>query len=149
VRVSNGIRRRDNTEPRAQGCKPFQLLTLLELGDHRGIVDDADESRIADVAGAYGVELCAAGPLFRSTPASSTPPVSQLAWAPPIAPSSLRDPARREQLRPTYRVAEGGVVFDNPRERLGHPPKPVSLHVAPILISTASASRLLFYACRA
>src|SRR5260221_449134 len=56
--VSNGVRRRDDTEPAAQGCEPFELLTLLELGDHRGIVDDADESRIADVAGAYGVELC-------------------------------------------------------------------------------------------
>src|SRR5215831_4110366 len=57
--VSNCIRRRDDAEPAAQRCEPFELLTLLELGDHRGIVDDADERGIADVAGAYGVELCA------------------------------------------------------------------------------------------
>src|SRR5262249_42359452 len=37
----------------------FELLALLEPGDHRGIADDADETRVADLAGAHGVELCA------------------------------------------------------------------------------------------
>jgi hypothetical protein len=104
---------------------------LLELGDHRGIIDDADESRIADVAGAYGVELCALARVIQIDAAGL--------GAADLAPSSLRDPARREQLRPTHRVAEGGVVFDNPRERLGQ----LIMAVTRVLPSARSARSLL------
>src|SRR5262249_17008643 len=57
--VSDGIRGDGYAEPRAQRCEPFELLAVLEPGDPRGIADDADETRIADLAGAHGVELCA------------------------------------------------------------------------------------------
>src|SRR5262245_578230 len=110
--ISNGIRRRDHAEPRAQGCEPFELLTLLEPGDHRGIVDGADEIRIADDAAAYGVELCA---LARVMPVSLDPD-EQHADEPVVAGLGAADrsiePARsggREQLGPAHRVAEGGV----------------------------------------
>src|SRR5262249_24685178 len=111
--VSNGIRRRDDAEPAAQGCEPFQLLTLLELGDHRGIVDDANESRLADGAGAYGVELCAlARGIQVSLDAGEQHPAGEPVVADLVATDRAIEPARgggREQPGSARRIAEDGV----------------------------------------
>jgi hypothetical protein len=55
--IGDGIRRDGETQPAAQRCKPLELLAVLELGEDRRIADDADQARIADLAGAHGVEL--------------------------------------------------------------------------------------------
>jgi hypothetical protein len=49
--IGNGIRRDGDARPAAQRCKLFELLAVLELGEHRGIGDNADQTRIADLAG--------------------------------------------------------------------------------------------------
>ena len=86
---------------------------MLELGDHRGIVDDADESRIADVAGAYGVELCALARVIQvALDAGEQHPAGKPVVAGLGAADRAIEPARsarRQQLRPAHRVAEGGV----------------------------------------
>jgi hypothetical protein len=43
VTYAMGVGRDGNPEPGAQGREPLELLALLEPGDHRRIVDDADE----------------------------------------------------------------------------------------------------------
>ena len=110
--IRNGIRRDGDAEPRAQGREPFELLAVLEVGDHRGIVDDADESRIADLAGAYGVELCALAGVIQvaldaDEPHAGEPIVAGLGAADRSV--ELARGGGREQLRPTHRIAEGGV----------------------------------------
>src|SRR5262249_11701199 len=110
--VSDGIRRHGYAEPRAQRCEPFELLALLEPGDHRGIADDADESRIADLAGAHGVELCAlAGvvqvPFDAGEKSAGEPGGAGLAAADRSV--ELTRVGGREQPGSARRVAEDGV----------------------------------------
>ena len=50
--VGDGAGRDDRAEASAQRGEPFELLALLEHRHHRRIADNADERRIADLAGA-------------------------------------------------------------------------------------------------
>src|SRR5262249_18873508 len=110
--VSDGIRGDGYAEPRAQRREPFELLALLEPCGYRGIADDADETWIADLAGAHGVELCAlAGvvqvPFDAGEKNAGEPVVAGLGAADRSV--ELARGAGREQPGSARRVAEDGV----------------------------------------
>src|SRR5262249_37430701 len=115
--ISDGIRRDGDAKPRAQGREPFELLALLETGDHRGIADDADETRIADPAGAPGVELCALAGIVQIALDAGKPDAGEPVGAGLGAADRAIELARgagREQPGSARRVAEDRVGLRSP-----------------------------------
>src|SRR5207248_6244272 len=101
-----------DAESAAQSGEPFEFLAVFELRDHRGVVNDAGERRIADFTGAHGIELGALAGVIQvafdaGKPVAGKPVVTGLRAADRAV--ELARSAGREQLRPVYRIAEDGV----------------------------------------